>query len=158
MKHLVVLAPYPAQLILRPAARRRGNDFEVARAVDAAPIVEQLKSARNQKVSFERSAKYNHSEDLIPDDVHPDWRKLYEESWKLPELRGHADVWWKGRVREMVKREFDRMRKNPTYNPALWQELAKATDGGSEPAKWRALEKYCINKMKQIAGEAAPSP
>lgn len=121
--------------------------------------VEEVESARRQKEHFERSAKYHceGSEDIIPKHSHPDWRTLYEESWKLPELRGHADDWWKGRIRKMVRREFDRMRKNPTHNPGLWQELEKATDKGTEKAKWRALEKYCTNKIKQIAGEASAS-
>lgn len=124
-----------------------------------AQMVEKVEGARSEKKYFEESAKYNDcadSKDIIPSYVHPDWRMLYEESWKLPELHGHADEWWKGRVREMVKNEFDRMRKNPHRNPALWQELGKATDNGTEKAKWHALEKNCLNKMKQIAGEASP--
>ena len=119
--------------------------------------VEEVERARRARGHFERSAKYEceDSEDIIPSYVHPDWRKLYVESWNLPELRGHADAWWKGRIREMVRSEFDRMSKNPAHNPGLWQELGKITDQGTEKAKWRALEKYCINKVRQIAGEAA---
>jgi hypothetical protein len=125
-----------------------------------AQTVEKVEWARGEKAHYERSAKFNDSdssdsEDIIPSYVHPDNRKHYLESWKLPELRGHADEWWEGRVREMIKREFDRMRKNPTDNPALWQELERITNDGTDSAKWHALEKYCFNKMKQIAGEAS---
>jgi hypothetical protein len=120
-----------------------------------AKIVGEVEWAWHQKESFELSAKLLNSEEIIPSHVHPDWRKLYEESWKLPELHGHADEWWKGRVRQMVRREFDRMRKNPTHNPALWQELEKITDHGTVSAKRAALDKYCFNKLKQIAGKPA---
>lgn len=118
--------------------------------------VEEVEHARRERAHFQRSAKFycTNPDDIIPEYFHPNVRKDYEESWALPELRGNADVWWKGRLREMVKKEFERMRKNPTHNPALWQELAKVTDNGSENAKWRALEKYCVNKIKQIAGES----
>jgi hypothetical protein len=119
--------------------------------------VQEVEGARQEKQHFERAAKCHGEQDLIPDHVHPDWRTLYEESWKLPELRGNADAWWKGRIREMLRREFDRMRKNPTHNPGLWQELEKATDKGTENARWRALEKYCRNKLNQIAGNPSAS-
>jgi hypothetical protein len=120
-----------------------------------AKMVEEIEWARREKESFELSAKLLNSEEIIPSHVHPDWRELYEESWKLPNLHGKADDWWEGRVKKMVKREFHRIMQNPSRNPALWQELVKATDGGTEFEKWHALEKYCLNKMKQIAGEAS---
>lgn len=121
--------------------------------------VEEVERTRREREYLEREAKFagRDADDIIPDYFHPNVRKHYEESWSLPELRGKADVWWKGRIREMVKKEFERMRKNPTHNPALWQELAKVTDNGTEKAKWRALEKYCFNKIAQIAGETPAS-
>ena len=120
-----------------------------------AQLVGDVQAARNRKEHFERSAKLHNSQEIIPNYFHSDWRQLYEESWKLPELRGHADEWWKGRVRTMVKREFERMRKNSTHNPALWQELSKTTDQGTDKARWHTLEKYCLNKLRQIAGKTS---
>ena len=58
----------------------------------------------------------------------------------------------------MVSREFHRMKTNSTCNPGLWQELARATDNGTEKEKWRVLEKNCRNKLKQIAGENPRNP
>jgi hypothetical protein len=47
------------------------------------------------------------------------------------------------------------MKKNPRRNPALWQELEKITDHGTDSAKRAAFEKYCFNKLEQIAGKPA---
>jgi hypothetical protein len=120
-----------------------------------AEIVEKVQGARREKDSWKFYAENMPSSDGLPLYVHPDHRKHYLESWKLPELHGHADEWWEGRVREMVRYEFDRMRKNPTRNPALWQELEKVTDHGTDSSKRAALDKYCFNKLEQIAGKPA---
>jgi len=119
-----------------------------------AQLVGEVQRARNEKEHFEREAALNDSKDLIPDYVHPDWRQFYEESWKLPELRSNASAWWQGQIRSMLKGEFDRMKRHSTRNPALWQELARATNHGNEKARWHALEKYCFNKLQQVAGKA----
>ena len=120
-----------------------------------AQIADKVQGARREKDSWEYFAEDTPSSDGLPLYVHPDHREHYLESWKLPELQGHADEWWKGRVKKMVRREFDRMRKNPTHNPALWKELEKVTDHGTDSAKRAALDKYCLNKLKQIAGKPA---
>lgn len=122
-----------------------------------ARLVEEVERARREREHFEREAEYRHSAELLPPQMHAEHREHYTESWKLPDLRGHAEAWWKGRVREMVRREFERMKRNPLRNPALWRELEAVTAQGTESAKRHALEKYCSNKMKQIAGEAAPA-
>ena len=70
-----------------------------------------------------------------------------------PELQGNAKAWWKAEIKEWVDREFEKMKKNPRRNPALWQELNKVTDGGTDAAKRAAFEKYCFNKLEQIAGK-----
>jgi hypothetical protein len=49
------------------------------------------------------------------------------------------------------------MKKRPTHNPGLWAELAAATCQGTESARWHALEKYCWNKLRQIAGKPPTS-
>ena len=69
------------------------------------------------------------------------------------ELKGNAKEWWRLEIKTWVHREFAKMSKNPHRNPALWQELDKATDGGSDSAKRAAFEKYCFNKLEQIAGQ-----
>jgi hypothetical protein len=80
--------------------------------------------------------------------------------FQLPELRGHAQAWWKAEVKECVHLKFEKMRKNHLHNPALWQELEKVTNHGTHSAMRAAFEKYCRNKLDQIAGrttaQAAP--
>lgn len=71
----------------------------------------------------------------------------------LPDLKGNARAWWKLEIKQWVHREFDWIRKTPRRNPALWQELEKATDHGTDSAKRAAFEKYCFNKLEQIAGK-----
>lgn len=76
---------------------------------------------------------------------------------KLPELKGNAKVWWKAELKGWVGCEFERMKANPRYNPALWEELEKVTAHGTDSAKRVALEKYCFNKLEQIAGKTVTS-
>lgn len=77
-----------------------------------------------------------------------------DSKWfNMPELKGNAKAWWKAEIKERVHREFDKMKKNLRHNPALWQELEKVTDRGTDSAKRAALEKYCFNKLQQIAGK-----
>jgi len=76
--------------------------------------------------------------------------------FKLPELNGNARAWWKAGLKERIDSEFDRMKKNPRRNPGLWQELEKVTDHGTDAAKRAALEKYCCNKLEQMAGKPSP--
>jgi len=76
------------------------------------------------------------------------------EWWDFPELKGNAKAWWKAELKLRVDHEFEKMKKNPRRNPALWQELEKLTDHGTDSAKRAAFEKYCFNKLEQIAGKA----
>lgn len=73
---------------------------------------------------------------------------------RLPELRGNAQAWWSVELKGRVQQEFARLRRNPLHNPALRQELERLTDHGTESAQRAALEKYCFNKLKQIASKA----
>jgi hypothetical protein len=76
-----------------------------------------------------------------------------ESKWfNLPELKGNAKAWWKADLKKLVHREFDWMKKYPRHNPALWRELEKITDHGTLSARRVAFEKYCFNKLEQIAG------
>lgn len=81
-------------------------------------------------------------------DTHSEW-------WNLPELKGNAKAWWQAELKQRVHREFGWIRKNPRRNPALWLELEKLTDHGTDSAKRAAFEKYCFNKLEQIAGKPA---
>jgi hypothetical protein len=74
---------------------------------------------------------------------------------QLPELRGNAQLWWTAEIKDWVHREFVRMKKNHYRNPALWQELEKITDHGTDSAMCAAFEKYCRNKLDQIAGKVS---
>jgi len=71
----------------------------------------------------------------------------------LPNLHGNAAAWWKIVVKDRVYREFDFIKKHHHRNPALWQELGKITDQGTDSAKRAAFEKYCFNKLEQIASQ-----
>lgn len=75
----------------------------------------------------------------------------------LPELGGNAQAWWAAVLKGRVRQEFARLRRNPLHNPALRQELERLTDHGTESAQRAALEKYCFNKLQQIAGKAVQS-
>ncbi len=75
----------------------------------------------------------------------------------LPSLQGNANQWWKLEIKERVQREFDRMKNNSRRNPALWEELEKLTDHGTNSAMRAAFEKYCRNKLDQIAGKPTKS-
>jgi hypothetical protein len=77
------------------------------------------------------------------------------EWWNLPELKGNAKAWWQAELKQRVHLEFEWIRKNPRRNPALWLELEKLTDHGTDSAKRAAFEKYCFNKLEQIAGKDA---
>lgn len=77
------------------------------------------------------------------------------EWWDFPELKGNAKTWWKLELKEWVDREFEKMKKYPRRNPALWQELDKLTDHGTNSAKRAAFQKYCYNKLEQIAGKTS---
>lgn len=81
------------------------------------------------------------------------------EWFNLPELKGNAKAWWKSELKKWVHMEFEKMQKNPRRNPALWLELEKITDHGTSSAKRAAFEKYCFNKLEQIAGKPVlPTP
>lgn len=74
----------------------------------------------------------------------------------LPELRGNPAVWWTQRVKTMLREEFDRLKKNPALNAALWTELGRSTNQGPEGARWKALSDNCRNKLNQLARRAMP--
>ncbi len=74
----------------------------------------------------------------------------------LPELRENPAAWWRQRVKPMLREEFDRLKKNPVLNAALWAELGRSTDHGTEGARWKALSDNCRNKLNQLARRAIP--
>jgi hypothetical protein len=71
----------------------------------------------------------------------------------FPALKGNANAWWKLEIKEWVHREFGKMKKNPCRNPALWHELERISDRGTDSARLVAFDKYCFNKLEQIAGK-----
>jgi hypothetical protein len=72
----------------------------------------------------------------------------------LPEFQEDPKAWWRLRVKPMVREEFERLKKVPSDNAALWAELCKLTDNGTEGAKWKALSDNCRNKVNQFARRA----
>lgn len=116
-----------------------------------ARIVEDILYARSQKDHMERTARCTGAKQAIPEYYRPEARRYLKECWALPDLQQGADKWWPGKVKPMVHAEFERIRKNPARNHALWRELERATDLGSDADKRAALDKYCRNKLLQIA-------
>lgn len=69
----------------------------------------------------------------------------------LPEFRDHAPEWWQKQVRPTLRKYFDRLAKDTSINAALWSELCKRTDNGTDAAKWKAFSDNCRNKLSQLA-------
>jgi hypothetical protein len=116
-----------------------------------ARIVENILYARSQRDHLERTARYTGAKQIIPADYRPAARRHLEECWALPELHRGADQWWSKKVKPMVHAELERISRDPARNQALWCELKRATDSGSDADKRAALDKYCRNKLLQIA-------
>jgi hypothetical protein len=116
-----------------------------------ARIVENILYTRSQREHLEETARYTAAKQIIPEYYRPGARRHLEECWALPSLEGRADEWWTSKVKPMVHAEFERIRKDPARNQALWRELKRVTDRGSDAAKCVALDKYCRNKLLQIA-------
>jgi hypothetical protein len=116
-----------------------------------ARIVVDILDARSRKDHMERTARYTRAKQIIPEFYRPESRRHLEECWALPDLHGRADEWWTRKVKPMVHAAFERMSKDPARNQALWRELERATDRGPAAAKRAALDKYCLNKLLQIA-------
>lgn len=92
-------------------------------------------------------------------------RSLYPTTFELvmacaalPPFEADPKAWWQQRVKPMVRKEFERLKKDPSRNAALWAELGKLTDHGTEGAKWKALSDNCRNKLNQIARKAGTRP
>jgi len=85
-----------------------------------------------------------------------------ESEWRnVPELGNDAQrwrKWWEPEIKEWINREFERMRRDPNRNPGLWQELEKLTDRGTDSEKRAVLEKYCLNKLRQLARQRTVKP
>ncbi len=116
-----------------------------------ARIVDHILEARSRKDHLERTARYTGAKQIIPEHYRPEARRHLEECWALPDLHAGANEWWTNKVKPMVHAEFERVRKDPARNQALWRELERATDHGPAAAKRAALDKYCRNKLLQIA-------
>ena len=93
-------------------------------------------------------------EELLRRRLHPTTFEHAMACARLPDLRDDPKAWWKLRVKPMVREEFERLKKAPSDNAALWAELSKLTDNGTEGAKWKALSDNCRNKVNQFARRA----
>lgn len=118
-----------------------------------ARIVENILYARSQKEHMERTARHTKAKQIIPEFYRPGARRHLEECWALPDLQPGAEAgeWWARKVKPMVHAEFERIKEDPVRNHALWRELEQATSPGSHADKCAALDKYCRNKLLQIA-------
>jgi hypothetical protein len=118
-----------------------------------ARIVEDILHARSQRDHLERTARYTGAKQIIPEYYRFEARRHLEECWALPDLQpgAGANDWWTRKVKPMVHAEFERIKEDHTRNHALWRELRQTTDPGSDADKRAALDKYCRNKLLQIA-------
>jgi hypothetical protein len=123
-----------------------------------ASIVENILFARSQRDHLERTARYTRAKQIIPEFYRPEARRHLEECWALPDLQpgAKADDWWTMKVQPMVHAEFERIKENPARNQALWRELKRAAEPGTDADKRVALDKYCRNKLLQIAKALPP--
>lgn len=95
-------------------------------------------------------------EDHLRNNLYPARYDHVIASAALPELRENPSAWWTRRVKPMLREEFDRMKKKPALNAALWAELGRSTNQGTEGARWKALSDNCRNKLNQLARRAMP--
>jgi len=90
-------------------------------------------------------------EEYLRNNLYPTKFEHTLASAALPELRENPTAWWSQRVKPMLRDEFDRLKKNPALNAALWAELGRSTNEGTEGARWKALSDNCRNKLNQLA-------
>lgn len=69
----------------------------------------------------------------------------------LPELAAGPTTWWTQRVKPMLREQFDKLKTKPSLNAALWTELGRSTNQGTEGQRWKALSDNCRNKLNQLA-------
>ena len=83
--------------------------------------------------------------------LYPDTFEHVVASAALPEFRANPKAWWDLRIKPMLRAKFDRLKKKPSTDAALWTELGRLTADGTDGAKWKALSDNCRNKMHQLA-------
>ena len=95
-------------------------------------------------------------EEYLRNNLYPTKYDHVLASSKLPDLRENASIWWRERVKPMLREKFDQLKKNPALNAALWAELGRSTDQGTDGARWKALSDNCRNKLNQLARRIGP--
>jgi hypothetical protein len=112
-----------------------------------------LKTLDRLKVFSETSDDYRDVtiEEYIRGRVYPTNAETMLISASLPEFEVDPKSWWVQRIKPAIRVEFERLRNNPSLNAALWNELCKLTDDGTDGAKWKALSDNCRNKVNQFA-------
>ncbi len=132
-----------------------------------ADILDSVVDARRQydreKENVERLRNFHETADAYRDMTVEESlrRKLYPTLFEhviasaaLPEFRDDPKQWWLARIKPMLREEFDRLKKNPSLNMALWHELGRSTLKGEDGARWKALHDNCRNKVNQLARRA----
>ena len=97
-------------------------------------------------------------EEFLRRQLYPTTFDLVMACAALPPFEADSKAWWQLQVKPMVRKEFERLKKKPSRNAALWAELGKLTDHGTEGAKWKALSDNCRNKLNQIARKTGARP
>jgi hypothetical protein len=135
--------------------------YLVANILDS--IIYWRRHCEHEKESLERLMNFHETaetyrgmtlEELLRRRLYPTTFEHAMACARLPEFRDDPKAWWKLRVKPMVREEFERLKKAPSHNAALWAELFKLTDNGTAGAKWKALSDNCRNKVNQFARRA----
>ena len=166
-----LVGPMPKEKHLRAVAQAIGlaSQHPAARVKTRQPlgilchhliagIVANILEARRERVDLERTARHTGAKDIIPEFYRPAARRHLQECWALPDLTADVRAWWSDKVKPMVHTEFERLRQDPSRNPALWRELNRTTASGTDAEKRAALDKYCYNKLHQIARSMSAKP
>lgn len=93
-------------------------------------------------------------EDYIRQNLYPTNADKMLISASLPEFSDDPKSWWVKRIKPAIREEFNRLKNTPSLHAALWTELCRLTDNGTDGAKWKALSDNCRNKVNQFARRA----
>ncbi len=127
-------------------------------------IVEDIEYARweykERTRSFERLKGFSETaeeyrnislKEWLRSTYHPSNLLHLEASASLGELHEKTNDWWSARVLPMLRNEFERLKREPNRNFALWTELQRGGERNTPNDMRRYLEKICRNKLTQIA-------
>ena len=122
-----------------------------------ADILTSIHRARDDFRSNQQTAAYLNvsADEYIKSTHYPDLYEHVMACSRLPEWKQDKETashWWTKRVLPMVKEEFQKLVRDPSRHPALWEELQRRGETRKNTTKdmCRTLEKNCKNKFEQL--------